>query len=239
MHGDVMRGYRDFIANAPEELGALFGLTLAPPVPFLPVEWHGKPVSVVIACWTGSMEEGAAILKPLGDWARVVGAQVGRMPYPAINTLFDALQPAGLQQYWKGNFMRELSDQAVEAHLEHGARTPNVESSTIIYPVDGACHRIAPDATAYANRDATFSTVIGATWPDLADNERNIRWVREYYDALRPYSEEGGYVNFMPPEDQDRVAVNYGDHYARLVEIKSRYDPSNLFHLNQNIKPIP
>ncbi len=238
MDGDVLRGYRDFIANAPEELGALFGLTLAPPLPFLPEEWHGKPVSVVIACWTGPMEEGAAILKPLGDWARVVGAQVGRMPYPAINTLFDALLPAGLQQYWKGNFMRELSDKAVETHLEHGARTPSVESSTIIYPVDGACHRIAPDQTAYAYRDATFSTVIGAAWPDPADNEQNIRWVREYYDALRPYSEEGGYVNFMPGDDQDRVAVNYGDHYARLVEIKSRYDPSNLFHMNQNIKPI-
>ena len=236
--GDVLRAYRDFILEAPEELGALFGFTMAAPLPFLPKEWHGRPVSAVIACWTGAIEDGQDILAPLKDWGQIVGAYIGRMPYPALNTLFDQLLPPGLQQYWKGNIVRELSDDAIAAHLEHAARVPCVESATLLYPIDGACHRVPPGGTAFAYRDATFSTVIGGAWPDPADNERNIKWVRNYYDALRPFSEEGGYVNFMSADDQDRVHINYGDNYDRLVEIKTKYDPTNLFHMNHNIKPI-
>jgi FAD/FMN-containing dehydrogenase len=239
LDGDVLRAYREFIVKAPEQLGAVFGITLASPLPFLPEEWHRKPVSAVIACWTGSAEEGARILEPLKGWGRIVGAQVGPMPYPALNTLFDELLPAGLQQYWKGNLMRAISDDVVEIHVAHGARAPSLESSTLIYPVDGACHRIAPERTAYAGRDATFSTVIAGAWPDPAENERNIRWVREYHDALRPHAEEVGYVNTMAGDDQGRVRAAYGDRYARLAGIKSRVDPSNLFRLNQNIQPSP
>lgn len=239
LDGDVLRRYREFIADAPEELGALFAFTLAPPLPFLPTEWHGKPVSVVIACWAGPIEQGAVTLKPLGNWGRVLGAAVGPMPYPAINTLFDELLPPGLHHYWKGSFVREISDEAIEAHVEHAARTPTVQSSMMLYPTDGACQRVAPHQTAFAGRDATFSSVIGAASPHPADSERNIRWVRDYYAALRPYSEEGGHVNFMSEPDQGRVDVNYGENYARLVQIKSRYDPGNLFQMNQNIQPLP
>jgi FAD/FMN-containing dehydrogenase len=237
LDGNVFRKFRSFIVAAPEELGAICGVTLAPPLPFIPEAWHRKPVAVVIACWSGAVEQGMAMLEPLHDWAPVVGAYVERMPYPALNALLDPLLPAGLQQYWKGNFMRSLADEAVEVHVEHGARTPTIESSTLVFPVDGACQRVAPNQTAYAYRDATFSTVIGGAWSNPADNTRNIRWVREYYEALRPYSDKGCYVNFMAPDEQDRVAVNYGDNYVRLTAIKSRYDPSNVFHMNQNIKP--
>jgi FAD/FMN-containing dehydrogenase len=234
---DVLRAYRDFITDAPEDLGAIFALTLAPPLPFLPEEWHGKPVAVVLSCWTGAADEGGEILKPLGDWGRVVGAYVGRMPYPAINRLFDELLPPGLQHYWKGDFVRELPDEAVAVHVKHGARVPTGASGAFLFPIDGACHRVAPEQTAFAWRDATFATVIAGVWPNPADNERNIAWVRRYHEALRPYSEEGGYVNFMSADDRDRVGVNYRQNYDRLVEIKRRYDPENRFRFNQNIRP--
>ena len=239
LDGDVVRSYRDFIGKAPEELGAIFAFTMAPPLPFLPEAWHGKPVSAVVACWTGAIEDGEEILAPLKDWGQVIGAHLGRMPYPALNSLFDELVPPGLQQYWKANFVRELPDKAIEAHLEHAVRVPCVESGTFLFPIDGACHRVPRGGTAFAHRDVPFSTVIAGAWPDPADNAQNMRWVREYYEALRPHSEEGGYVNFMSGDDQSRVRVNYGDNYERLVQIKARYDPANLFHMNQNLAPSP
>lgn len=235
---ETLRQYRDFILQAPEDLGALFGLTLAAPLPFLPPEWHGKPVMAVIACWTGAMEDGEKIIEPIKSWGKVLGAYVARMPHAAINTLFDELLPPGLQNYWKGNFARTLSDEAVAAHLEHGARTPNIQSSALIYPVDGACQRVPATATAYAYRDMNFSTVIGSAWPNPADNERNIQWVREYYEALRPHSEASAYVNFQSADEQDRSRIDYGQNYDRLVKIKTKYDPTNLFRLNHNIKPL-
>ncbi len=239
LDGDVVRSYRKFIVNAPEELGAVFAFTMAPPLPFLPEEWHGKPVAAMVACWTGAIESGEEVLAPLKDWGRVVGAYLGRMPYPAINSLFDALVPPGLQQYWKGNFVRELPAEAIEAHLKHAAGVPCPQSGTFIYPIDGACHRIPAEKSAFAYRDATFATVIAGAWPDPADNERNVRWVRHYYEALRPYSEEAAYVNFLSGDDEDRVRVSYAANYDRLVKIKTKYDPTNLFHLNHNITPLP
>jgi FAD/FMN-containing dehydrogenase len=178
------------------------------------------------------------VLKPLRDAAPVVAEHVGPMPYPALNSAFDALYPpGGLQHYWKANFVKELTDEAIEAHLEHGPRVPVVNSTVHIYPINGACSRVSSDATAFAYRDATFATVIAGMWPDPADNEANIQWVRDYYDATAPLSEEGGYVNFMSGDDQERVRANYGDNYDRLVDVKRKYDPDNVFHLNQNIRP--
>jgi FAD/FMN-containing dehydrogenase len=159
------------------------------------------------------------------------------MPYPALNGAFDALLPPGLQHYWKADFVRELTDDAIAAHVEHGPRVPCVESTMHLYPIDGACHRVASDATAFAYRDAKFACVIAGMWPDAADNERNISWVRAYWEAIHPYSEEGGYVNFMAGDDQERIRDNYRHNYERLAEVKRRYDPENLFHMNQNIKP--
>ena len=133
--------------------------------------------------------------------------------------------------------MTELTDAAIEAHLEHGPKVPVVSSTVHIYPINGACHRVAPEATAFAYRDATFATVIAGMWPDPADNEANTKWVPDYYDATAPFSEEGGYVNFMSGDDQERIKANYKGNYDRLVDVKRKYDPDNLFHLNQNIKP--
>ena len=233
----VLSFYRDFIRKAPEELGGFPAWQIAPPLPFIPEDRHGDPFLIFIACWAGPIEEGEAALKPLREVAPVVAEHVGPMPYPALNSAFDELVPAGLQHYWKANFVKDLTDEAIDAHLEHGPKVPAVNATVHIYPINGACHRVAPDATAFAYRDATFATVIAGMWPDAADNERNIAWVRDFYEATAPHSEEGGYVNFMSDDDQDRVSVNYGQNYDRLVDVKRKYDPDNLFHLNQNIRP--
>jgi FAD/FMN-containing dehydrogenase len=163
---------------------------------------------------------------------------VGPMPYPALNSAFDALVPPGLHHYWKASFVKELTDDAIAAHLEHGPKLPVVNSTMHIYPINGACHRVAADATAFAHRDATFATVIAGMWPpDQVDDEAGTAWVRDYYDATAPHSEEGGYINFMAEDDQDRIAANYGGNYDRLRQIKRTYDPDNVFRHNQNIVP--
>jgi len=159
------------------------------------------------------------------------------MPYPALNTLFDALLPPGLQQYWKGSFAPELTDGAIDVHLAHGPKIPTVNSAMHIYPLNGAVSRVARDATAFPHRDAKFATVLAGAWPDPADNERNVKWVRDYYKALQPHSSAGGYINFMDADDQDRIRENYKGAYDRLASIKKKYDPTNLFQLNQNIRP--
>lgn len=159
------------------------------------------------------------------------------MPYPALNSAFDALLPPGLQHYWKADFVRELTDEAISAHVEHGPRVPCVQSTMHLYPIDGACHRVAAGETAFAYREARFACVIAGMWPDAQDNERNIGWVRDYWEAIHPHSEDGGYVNFMAGDDQARIRDNYRDNYDRLAQVKARYDPENLFHMNQNIEP--
>lgn len=233
----VLKFFRDFIQDAPEEFGGFPAWQIAPPLPFIPEDRHGDTFLVFVACWAGPIAEGEAALKPFREVAPIVAEGVGPMPYPALNSAFDALVPPGLQHYWKANFVKDLTDEAIAAHLEHGPKVPVVNSTVHIYPINGACHRVAPDATAFAYRDATFATVIAGMWPDPAQNDANIAWVRDFYDATAPHSEEGGYVNFMADDDQDRVRVNYRENYDRLVDVKRQYDPDNLFHLNQNIRP--
>jgi FAD/FMN-containing dehydrogenase len=234
---NILRFYRDFIADAPEELGAFPAFQIAPPLPFIPEDRHGDTFIAIVACWAGQLEQGEKALKPFHDVAPVVAEHVGVMPYPALNGAFDGLVPPGLQHYWKANFVTELTDEAIAAHVEHGPKVPAVNSTVHIYPINGAPHRVASDATAFAYRDANFATVIAGMWPDAADNEANIEWVRDYYAATAPHSEEGGYINFMAGDDQERIKANYRGNYDRLVEVKRKFDPGNLFHMNQNIKP--
>jgi len=150
---------------------------------------------------------------------------------------FDALLPPGLQHYWKANFVRKLTDDAIATHLEHGPQVPSMQSTVHIYPINGACHQVPADATAFGHRDASFATVIAGMWEDPADNKANIGWVRSYAKATAPPSEPGGYINFSSADDQPRVAENYGASFARLRQAKRRYDPGNLFRMNQNIAP--
>ncbi len=233
----VLEFFRDYIANAPEQMGGFPAFQIAPPLPFIPESRHGIPHVAIVGCWAGPLDEGENRFKPFHDVASVVAEMVGPMPYPALNAAFDGLVPAGLQHYWKANFVRELSDSAIAAHVEHGPNLPAVNSTVHIYPIDGACHRVAPDATAFGHREARFATVIAGMWPDPSKNPASIKWVRDYSDAITPFSEAGGYVNFMSEDDQSRAPANYGASYQRLVEVKRRYDPDNRFRANQNIKP--
>jgi FAD/FMN-containing dehydrogenase len=234
---NILGFFRGYIANAPEAMGAFPAFQIAPPLPFIPEDRHGDTFIAMVACWAGPIEEGEEALKPFHDVAPVVAEFVGPMPYPALNSAFDGLVPPGLQHYWKANFVKELTDEAIAAHRVHGPDVPAVNSTVHIYPINGAAHRIASDATAFSHRDANFATVIAGMWPDPAQNDANTAWVRDYYDATAPLSEEGGYINFMASDDQGRIRANYGGNYDRLVEVKRAYDPGNLFHLNQNIAP--
>lgn len=235
--GDLLRFYREFIVDAPERFGCFPAYQIAPPLPFIPEERHGEPFIAMVTCWAGDLDKGEEMLAPIRDIGPTVAEHVGPMPYPALNSAFDALVPPGLQHYWKANFVTELTDDAIAAHLEHGPKLPAVNSTMHIYPINGACHRVAPDSTAFAYRDATFATVIAGMWPDPAKNDDSIAWVRDYYDATAPHSEEGGYINFMSEDDQARIKANYRGNYERLAQIKGKYDPANLFRHNQNITP--
>ena len=238
--GDVLRAYRDYIGEAPEELGAFFAFQIAPPLPFIPESRHGETLCAIVTCWTGPAADAEAVLKPLRDAGPIVAEHVGPAPYPALNSAFDALLPPGLQHYWKADFVKELTDDAIAAHLDHGPKVPCVQSTMHLYPINGAVHRVGADETAFAYRDMTFACVIAGMWPDAADNDANTRWVRDYWSAIHPHSgTEGGYVNFMAEDDQGRVLANYGQNYERLSRVKATYDPDNVFHLNQNIKAAP
>jgi FAD/FMN-containing dehydrogenase len=234
---NVLRFYRDFIKNAPEEMGAFPAFQIAPPLPFIPEDRHGDTFVAIVACWSGAPEQGEEQFRAFHEVAEVKAEYVGRVPYPAINAAFDGLFPKGIRQYWKGNFVKELSDGAIAAHVEHGPKAPTVSSTMHLYPIDGACHRVAPDATAFGHRDANFAMVVVSAWDNPADDDSNMQWVRDYSAAMAPHSEAGGYINFMDSDDTNRIQANYGNNYARLVELKRKYDSGNVFKVNQNILP--
>src|SRR3989454_7786180 len=213
---DVMKFWRDFILNAPEEINGWFAFITVPPGPLERAEELLKPVR--------------AFRSPAVDFA-------GPIPWPVLQSLFDALYPAGLQWYWKADFFKDLSEKAIDLHMKYGPQLPTMHSTMHIYPINGAAHRASTSDTAFSFRDANFAEVIVGVDPDPANNERMIGWARDYWMALHPYSAGGGYINMMMDEGTDNVKAAYRDNYARLAQIKARYDPSNLFHVNQNIKP--
>ena len=234
---DIIRGYLDVLADAPDELGLILGIVQAPPAPFVTEEWHGRPTCVIQTCWSGPSDQDGRIRAQLEEIGPSVGQFLDRMPYPVINTLFDDLLPSGLRHYWKGCFNETLDDDAIAAHVSFGQTLPTPESATLIFPIDGACHRVGPTETAFGYRDARLATGIGATWHAAADDEANIAWTRAYYQALRPTAMPGGYVNFASDDDPAQIRANYQHNHRRLVAVKGRYDPDNLFRVNQNIPP--
>jgi UDP-N-acetylenolpyruvoylglucosamine reductase len=234
---DAMRMYDQLMADAPDDLSGLFAFLMVPPGPPFPEELHLKNMCGVVWCHTGTPEEADEALAP----ARALGPPafelVGPMPHPVLQSLFDELTVAGMQEYWRADFFNDFSDQSIAAHVEHFAKVPSVFSGTFIFPIDGAAGRIAPDETAFSYRDARFAEVINGIDPDPAAAGALRTWVVDSWDAVRPYSAGGAYVNFIPDEGQERVQASYRDNYARLAQIKKRYDPTNLFRLNQNIRP--
>jgi len=177
------------------------------------------------------------VLQPLRDAAKVKAEQVGVMPFPALQSAFDFLVPKGMQSYWKADFITELTDEAIAAHVEQGKRAPHISSSMRLQPINGAAQRVGADETAFGHRDKRFVPLILGIWPDPSDDEAN-KWAKDYHAAIHPHSGgDGGYVNFMSGDDDHRAAANHGANYERLAAVKATYDPDNLFHINQNIAP--
>jgi FAD/FMN-containing dehydrogenase len=234
---EVMEWYREFLPNAPEELFVFFGIKTVPAAPLFPEEIHGRNVCALIWCYSGPVEKAEQEMRRVQELPPPIFQHTGAMPFTALQSLFDPLLPKGLQWYWKGDFVRELTDGAIEVHLEHGSRMPTPLSLMHLYPIDGAAQRVARDATAWSFRDATWSMVIAGIDPDPTNAGKLTSWAKDYWNALRPHTAGAAYVNFMMDEGQDRVRATYGDNYRRLVEVKTTYDPTNLFRVNQNIQP--
>jgi len=234
---DVMRFYREFMDGAPEDMNAFFAYLIVPPGPPFPEELHNKTVCGVVICYAGPMDKAEEVTRPLREFGPPLLDGVGPMPFPALQGAFDPLLPPGLQNYWKADFFEDLNDESIEAHLKYGPEIPTVNSAVHLYPVSGAAARVGKNDTAWSYREARYAFVIAAVYPDPADTEKNVQWVRDYWEALHPYSAGGAYINFMMDEGQDRIAASYRDNYQRLVDVKKKYDPTNLFRMNQNISP--
>jgi len=233
----AMQWYREFIADAPEELTGFFAFLVVPPVPLFPAELHGKKMCGVVWCYSGAAEKADEVLKPAQTAVPPAFAHIGPMPFPALQSFFDALYPTGLQWYWKADFVKELSEEAIGLHLEHAQRLPTGHSTVHMYPINGAVHRVGRQDTAFYYRDVQWASVIVGVDPDPANKDRITTWARDYWEALHPYSAGGAYVNFMMDEGQEGVQATYQKNYQRLAEIKGKYDPFNVFRVNQNIRP--
>lgn len=234
---EVMQWYREFVLDAPEDINGFFAFIVVPPGPPFPENLHNKTMCGVVWCYAGPEKKAEEAFRPVRTISKPAFEHVGPMPLPMLNSAFDALYPKGLQQYWKADFMNELSDEAIAQHVKHGSETPTMLSTMHIYPINGAAHRVGRDDTPWNYRDATWAQVIVGVDPDPANNEKIISWTKDYFEAVHPYSAGGAYVNFMMEEGEDRIKATYGDNYDRLVKIKNKYDPTNLFRVNQNIKP--
>ena len=235
---DVMRWYRRFITQAPDEMNGFFAMMSVPPGPPFPENLHLKKMCGIVWCYQGPLEEANAMLGPLRSYKRPAFELFGPMPFPMLQGMFDPIYPAGLQWYWKADFFRDLSDEAIEKHLEHGAQMPTWQSTMHLYPVNGKASRIPADETAFGYRDAVFSGVIVGVDPDPANAARITEWSRSYYDSLHPLSMGGGYLNFMMEgEGEERIRATYRGNYDRLAAVKAKYDPDNFFRVNQNIRP--
>jgi FAD/FMN-containing dehydrogenase len=234
---DVMKWYRSFITEAPDDLSGYFALLTVPPAPPFPEHLHLKKMCGIVWACTARQNEAEEMFKPIRAFKKPALDFVGPIPHPALQSMFDGLYPPGLQWYWRAHFVNELSDEAIAEHVRFGATLPSMHSTMHMYAINGAASRVGKQDTAWNYRDATWAQVMVGVDPDPANKEKLIRWTKDYHDALRPYSAAGAYVNFMMDEGEDRVKATYGDNYQRLVAIKDKYDPQNLFRVNQNIKP--
>ena len=234
---DVMKWYREFITQAPEEMNGFVAMMTVPPGPPFPEELHLRKMCGIVWCYQGSMEQANAILQPIRDYRKPAFEFFVPMPFPMLQGMFDPIYPAGLQWYWKADFFKELSDQAIQKHLEYASRLPTMHSTMHLYPVNGKVNRIRETETAFGHRDAVWSEVIVGVDPDPANAGKITEWARAYYDALHPFGAGGAYLNFMMEEGEDRIRASYGRNYERLAAIKAKYDPENFFRVNQNIQP--
>jgi FAD/FMN-containing dehydrogenase len=234
---EVMRFWDRFIAQAPEELNGWFAFLTVPPAPPFPPELHLKKMCGIVWCYNGPADKAEELLAPVRALQPALDG-VHELPFPALQGAFDGLYPKGLQWYWRADWVDELTDEAIAIHLEHARQLPTMHSTMHLYPIDGAAARPGPHDTAFSYRGARYGQVVVGVDPDPANNERMSAWAKAYHDELHPHSAGGGYVNMMMhDEGPERVRASYRDNYDRLVDVKRRYDPLNLFHINQNIAP--
>ena len=233
---ELLSWWREFGPAQPDELSGFFAFLSVPPGPPFPAELHLRKVCGVLWCYSGT-EDDPACLREARAFGRPLIDGVGPTPLPALQSAFDAVYPPGDQWYWRGDFVKEIPDEAIARHVEHGAAMPSWKCTMHLYPIDGAPARVDPDATPWAYRDAKWAQVIVGVDPDPANADAIRQWCVDYWEATHPYSMGGAYVNFMMDEGQKRVQDTYRGHYARLAQIKATYDPENFFRVNQNIRP--
>ncbi|REE79995.1 FAD/FMN-containing dehydrogenase [Lutibacter oceani] len=232
---EIMEWYHEFIQNAPDELNGFIATMVIPGAPF-PEHLHNKQFCGIVWCYVGDPDKFNELFKPVKE-LNPLFEHVGEMPYPSIQTLFDGLLPHGLQWYWRADFFNELGSEVRAQHLKFGSNIPTPLSQMHLYPITGAASRVSAEDTPWAYRDAKYAGVIVGVSPNPEDADKITKWCKDYWDALHPFSSGGAYSNFMMDEGQERVKASYKHNYKRLTEIKKKYDPANLFSVNQNIKP--
>lgn len=232
---ELLAFYREFTASAPDEVTAFALVRMAPPAPFVPKEFHGTPIAAMIACYAGPPDEGAEVIRPIKEWGEPIADVLIPKPFVVHQSMFDAGQPPGGYYYWKSHYFNELSDDALDTIVKQGAAITSPMSILATVHLGGSVSRVGENSTAYPNRQAPYVMNVNGSWADPSTTETNIAWVRETWDALAPYATGARFANF---EAEDQAMAIYGEEkYKRLVEIKNKYDPQNLFRLNQNIKP--
>ena len=234
----LLAGYREVAAAAPDDLTIWVVLRKAPPLPFLPAEVHGKDILVFAVCYAGEPGEADSALAPLRALGEPIADVIGVQPYAAWQTAFDPLLTPGAFNYWKSHNFTALSDGLFDTLIDYVGTLPTAECEIFIGQIGGASSRVAADATAYPHREANFVMNVHTRWRERGDEQASIDWARGLFAATAPHATGGVYVNFMPEDETDRVAQAYGSNYARLEALKTKYDPDNLFRLNQNVQPI-
>ncbi len=233
----VFAKYREFVKSAPEDMNVWVVLRKAPPLPFLPADVHGKEIVALAVFYAGNDPGGQKLIEPLRRFGDAHGEHIGAQPYTQWQQAFDPLLTPGARNYWKSHNFTDISDGTIDAILQFAGRLPTAQCEIFLGLIAGAANRIPADATAYGHRGTKFVLNVHGRWDHPADDTRCIAWARDFFKASAPYASAGAYVNFMTAEETDRIAAAYGSSYARLVQIKSKYDPDNIFHMNQNIKP--
>jgi FAD/FMN-containing dehydrogenase len=235
----VLRQYRDFAESVPEDLTVWAIMRQAPPLPFLPAEVHGEDVVVLAVFYCGDPAGGDQAIEPLRHFGSPIGEHVGRQPYVQWQQAFDPLLTPGARNYWKTHNFQELPDGLLEVVREFAAKQPSPHCEIFFGCISGAANRVPAEASAYPHRDVKFVMNVHGRWDDRRQDDAGIAWARNVFAASEPYASAGAYVNFMTEDEGDRVSVAYGVNYARLGKIKQKYDPDNILHMNQNIKPSP
>ena len=234
---EMLAWYHKFLSNMPDDVYGFFATLTVPPVAPFPEHLHLKKMCGVVWCYTGDMDKAEEVFKPIRAVKTPQLDFVGPLPIPALQTLFDSLYPPGLLWYWKADYVKDMPEAAIDVHVKYGLKLPTPQSTMHIYPVNGFASRIGNDDTAWSHRDANYAVVIVGVDPDPANKDKITSWAKNYWNEHHPYSAGGAYINFMMDEGEERIKATYRDNYKKLAEIKAKYDPGNVFRVNQNIKP--